>query len=137
MRITMYHLYLYLYFCCTVNRVANSLPPHLLYYIILYYTILNLYYIVDYPTTVHSIVLVSIITTMILTLVLKRALSFLLLVWLLNNPLYHAIRKHQAVLRGQSTLLCAVPAVAIFGFAITMHTVTRAPTYTQSSYEGL
>jgi hypothetical protein len=127
MRITMYHLYLYLYFCCTVNRVANS--PHLLYYIILYYTILNLYYIVDYPTTVHSIVLVSIITTMILTLVPQRALSFLLLVWLLNNPLYHAIRKQQAVLRGQSTLLCAVPAVAIFGFAITI--TSRPNIYTE------
>jgi hypothetical protein len=34
MRIVMYHLYLYLYFCCTVNRVANSLPH--IYYIMLY-----------------------------------------------------------------------------------------------------
>jgi hypothetical protein len=71
---TMYHLYLYLYFCCTVNRVANF-SPHLLYYIILHYT--KLYYIVDYPTTVYSIVLVSIITTMILTLlVLKEHYRF-------------------------------------------------------------
>jgi hypothetical protein len=56
---------------CLHCEPCCQFSPHI-YYIILYYTILNLYYIVDYPTTVHSIVLVSIITTMILTLLLKE-----------------------------------------------------------------
>jgi hypothetical protein len=106
MRPTSYHLYLYLYFCCTVNRVANSLPTSIiLYYIILYYTILNLYYIVDYPTTILWYCIGFLLSQQCVTntSTQKGTIVSLLLVWLRIIPLPAAMRP-AAVFRGQSTL---------------------------------